>query len=77
MTTNPDIIAVENELHEAMLKFPPMRSPHEGLAIIQEEVFELQIEVYKQHDCRHPSNMRHEAMQIAAMAIRFMMDCGK
>lgn len=65
---------IVDELEFASSKFPPMNSPHEGLAIIQEEIFELQIEVYKQHDVRTKMMMRHEAMQVAAMAIRFMLD---
>lgn len=68
------IYEVTEELSFARGKFPPMRSFHEGLAIIEEELFELRMEVYKQHDVREREKLRHEAMQVAAMAIRFMLD---
>jgi hypothetical protein len=64
------------ELIKATRKFGPFASAHEGYAIILEEVDELWEEVKRQHDDpkRH-ANMRTEATQIAAMAIRFLMDC--
>ena len=65
---------VSDEFLSAIRHFPPMVSPHEGLAIIQEELFELQLEVYKQHDVRDKWTMRKEAKQVAAMALRFMVD---
>ena len=65
---------VDDECYEAFNKFPPMVSPHEGLAIIQEEFEELKAEVFLQHDVRTKEAMRHEAKQVAAMALRFMVD---
>lgn len=53
-----------------------MHSLHEGLAILQEEVFELQTEVYK-NPRKHPgrnSLARKEAIQVAAMAVRLIYD---
>ena len=65
---------IEDEYMDAIKKFPPMVSPHEGLAIILEEYTELQEEVFKQHDVRTKEAMRKEAKQVAAMALRFMVD---
>lgn len=65
---------IAKEYLHAINHFPPMRSYHEALAIIQEEVFELQLEIYKQHDVRDPAVIRKEAKQVAAMALRLMVD---
>jgi hypothetical protein len=65
---------VVNEYKRAIAKFKPFNSPHEGLAIILEEYKELEEEVFKQHDVRTRKKMRAEAKQVAAMALRFMVD---
>jgi len=65
---------VNDELQKAEKKFPAFASPHEGLAIIEEEVHELKMEVYKQYDARTKERMRKEAIQVAAMAVRFVRD---
>lgn len=62
---------VRLELDLATRKFGPMASAHEGWAVIQEEVDELWEEVKGTQDARR---MREEAIQIAAMAMRFVMD---
>ena len=71
------IIAAHNEvileLHKAIQKFPPMISPHEGYAIILEELDELWEQV-KQKQPQPKALMRQEAKQVAAMALRFMAD---
>ena len=60
------------ELRSAEKHFPPMRSPHEGIAILEEEVGELWQEITKkEHDA---VAMRKEAIQVAAMACRFLKD---
>jgi len=64
---------VIEELKRAQEKWPAMRSPHEGYSIILEEVDELW-EAIKINQ-KTPTNMYNEAKQVAAMAIRFMMDC--
>ena len=65
---------ISEEHARAIEKFPPFRSPHEGLSIIQEEFEELKAEVYKQFDSRDKDKMWMEARQLAAMAMRFMID---
>lgn len=62
---------VEEELERASAEFGPFRSPHEGYAILKEEVDELWDDV----KCSAPTEcMRAEAIQVAAMAVRFVYD---
>ena len=62
-----------DELDLAMTKHPPMHSPHEGISVIREE---LDPELWD-HVCadtgRSPE-ARHEALQVAAMALRYILD---
>lgn len=71
-----DVLAVADaiaaEVVRARLKHGPMKSAHEGYAVLLEEIDELWDEVKK----RYPSAelMRNEAIQIGAMAARFVLD---
>lgn len=60
------------ELARAMGKFGPMASPHEGWAVIREELDELWEHVKK--DTGRGLYAREEAIQIAAMALRYAVD---
>lgn len=60
-------------LEKAVKKHPPMNTPHEGYAVILEEVDELWDEVKKQSGGHGPEAVK-EALQVAAMAIRFILD---
>ena len=62
------------ELTSAMERYPALGSYHEGWAVILEEVDELWDEVKLKPLLRNPEKLRAEAMQIAAMALRFMID---
>lgn len=62
----------EAELRRAMQKFPAFNSAHEGYAVLLEEVEELWEEVRKHAGDR--AAMRAEAVQVAAMALRFLAD---
>ena len=65
---------VMEEYKRATSKFLPMNSPHEGWAVIREEVDELW-DAVKRNDKEHAiENMREEAIQVAAMGIRFLTD---
>ena len=75
MTKEIAIAKVSHELEKALVKFPMFASSHEGYAILLEEVDELWDEVKKKPDSRSRINMQDEAMQVAAMAIRFMVEC--
>lgn len=65
---------IRAELNSANDKFDPFNSAHEGWAVLKEEVDELWVEVKKKQSMRSPELMRSEAVQIAAMAIRFALD---
>jgi len=65
---------IQNEYIDAADVFPPFNSPHEGYAIILEELDELWDIVKRQYGDRPKEEMRKEAMQVAAMALRFMVE---
>lgn len=68
---------VQDELTRAVVKFGPQRSAHEGYAVLLEEVDELWDEIKKNDKLRSKAKMLAEAKQVAAMALRFMIDvCG-
>jgi hypothetical protein len=62
------------EIEMATSKFPPMNSAHEGFAVLKEEVDELWEHVKQKQGTRDIAKMRREAIQVAAMAIRFVAD---
>lgn len=64
--------AAEIECFRAMQKFPAFNSGHEGFAVIREELDELW-DAVKANDLAHA---REEAVQVAAMALRFIVDLG-
>jgi len=59
------------ELEEARRKWPEFNSYHEGYAILLEEVDELWEEIKGGQD---PDKLLREAIQVAAMAMRFIED---
>jgi hypothetical protein len=61
---------VTDELYRAIGKFDPFASAHEGYAVILEELDEMWHEV--KHGTRELA--RAEAVQVAAMALRFLID---
>jgi len=65
------------EAGNARFTFGPFNSPHEGYAVLLEEVHELWAEVMaSKHGGNEASKrkMNREAMQVAAMAICFMVE---
>ncbi len=81
MMTDTDLMKLDTVLHEvrqevikARSKHASMHSPHEGYAVLQEEADELWDEV-KEDRGRAPSAMK-EAVQVAAMGVRYVMDLG-
>ena len=64
----------EKEVTRAMSLHSPFNSAHEGYAVILEELDELKEEVWKKRSERDRGAMREEAIQIAAMAIRFAVE---
>lgn len=70
-------LEVRTELESATTHHPPMVSAHEGYAVILEELDELKEHVWMKPKLRDVRAMREEARQVAAMAVRFMIDvCG-
>lgn len=65
---------VEVELREALANYSPIVSYHEGYSIIKEELDELWGEVKMKPLYRNQDKLRKEAIQVAAMAIRFVLD---
>lgn len=68
------LIDIRIEYEEASKKFKPFNSAHEGLAILEEEFEELKSEVFKKASKRSYPAMRKKATQVAAMALRFLVD---
>lgn len=65
---------VGREVGAAMAAFPPFNSAHEGYAVLDEERDELWQHVKVKQGQRDIAKMRKEAIQVAAMAIRFVVD---
>ena len=66
--------ATWQELNRAKAKFPDdLKNQHEGYAVMKEEVEEMWDEV----KADNPEKAVAEAVQVAAMAIRFIAETGK
>jgi NTP pyrophosphatase (non-canonical NTP hydrolase) len=65
---------VAGELDSAMSSWPPFNSAHEGYAVLLEECTELWEHVRTNQKRRDLTAMRTEALQVAAMAIRFVVE---
>ena len=62
---------IRQEYDQAKSNWPPFNSAHEGLAVLEEEVHELRLHVYTNQKRRDLGKMQAEAIQVAAMALRF------
>ena len=60
------------EHKRAVMKFGPFNSKHEGYAVILEELDELWVAIKSN---ARPENIEEEAIQVGAMAVRFLIDC--
>lgn len=78
MDIDPEIrLATEeasNEAQDTREKWGDMNSAHEAFAVLLEEVDELKAHVWTKQKNRDLEKMRNEAKQVAAMAIRFMVE---
>lgn len=63
---------IGEEYLRAAKMYPPMNSAHEGYAVIKEEFEELWEEIRLKNPNR--DNMKVEATQVGAMALRFLVD---
>ena len=68
-----DVVA---ELQQTSNSNRPFASAHEGFAILKEEVDELWEEIKVNEGRRDLDKVVAEARQVAAMALRIMIDCG-
>ena len=65
---------VMGEVQYAITMYPKFNSCHEGFSVLKEEVDELWDEVKVKQGKRSREALRKEALQVAAMAIRFIHD---
>lgn len=65
---------VEQELAKAMASHDPLSSDHEAYAVLLEEVDEYWEEVKRKQSSRDRLAMRKELIQVAAMAVRALVD---
>lgn len=63
---------VAEELSAAIAAHPPFHSAHEGYAVILEELDELWAEITPR--MKNHAAIRKEALQVAAMALRYIVD---
>jgi len=61
------------EFRRARIRHKPMRGPHEGYAVLLEEVDELWDEV----KANRPWMAREEAIQVGAMALAFALEVNR
>lgn len=72
MKVNEACMLVVKEVERATEKHGPIRSSHEGVALIQEEMNELWAAIGTAK--RRDESMKTEAIQVSAMAMRFLID---
>jgi hypothetical protein len=67
---------IELEYHSATHKFSKFNSAHEGYAVIKEELDELWelVKKSKQSGPNQFQEQQNEAIQVAAMSLRFLVD---
>ena len=71
-STTDEVIA---EAAKAQDLYGPFTSAHEMLGVLLEEVDELREHVYRRPGLRNLSAMRREAIQVAAVALRWAAAC--
>ena len=71
MTTDEIVSASLAEIATVDARWPDFNSAHEGYAVLAEEVDELWVHVKTNQKRRDLEAMRKEAIQVAAVAIRF------
>jgi hypothetical protein len=65
---------VQVEWQNAIRNWREFNSAHEGFAVLLEEVDELKAHVWTNQKKRDIQAMRKEAIQVAAMAVRFAIE---
>ncbi len=73
---NPEVwMAIAVELHDAEQQYVPFPTPMHGISVIREEFEELWELLREKDALRDKDAMRREAVQVAAMCVRFIIDC--
>lgn len=67
-------MAMVHDEYQRAQRWPAMNSAHEGAAVLGEEWDELWEQVKVRQPDRDLQKMTKEAVQVAAMAIRFIVD---
>lgn len=65
---------VQEEVASAEAKWPAMNSAHEAYGVLMEEIRELEEHIFTNQKRRNMAEMRAEAIQVAAMAVRLVRD---
>lgn len=65
---------IAEELESARASHGPLNSPHEAYAVMLEELDEYKEWVWMKSSKRNQKKMRAELVQLAAMAIRTILD---
>lgn len=65
---------VRSEVVNATMNWPAFNSAHEGFAVLNEEFDELKEHVWTNQKRRDLTEMQKEAIQVAAMAVRFALE---
>lgn len=65
---------VQAEVIVAQDNWPAFNSAHEGFGVLHEEFDELKAHIWTKQKNRNLTAMRIEALQVAAMAVRFAME---
>jgi hypothetical protein len=74
MSPEEALARIQGEYERAAARFAPFNTPHEGYAVILEELDELWDEVKSKDGLGRACE---EAVQVAAMALRFLVDLPK
>lgn len=74
MDCHQALVEIIKEYERATLINGAFNSAHEGYAVILEELDELWEHVKKRIEDRNDEEMRREAIQVGAMALRFLVD---
>ena len=74
LTKDEALKLILDEHARAVAEFGKFHNAHEGWGVIREEYLELEDEIRKKQRDYDFNQMRHEAVQLGAMALRFIID---
>ncbi len=62
---------IYNEKQTAVSMYGPFTSCHEALSVLEEEIFEVRMEIYKKAEKRDAALLYNELIQVGAMALKW------